>query len=102
MTEFYNSHKNYGTRKLNIVLKPLSFVVSLKRISQIMKKLNLVSNHTIAHYKKYYSPVNSVPIKNVLNRQFNQKNPLEVVVTDLTFVRVGGKRASHLPNCRFI
>lgn len=91
MTEFYNSRKNYGTRKLKIVLKPLGFVVSRKRISRIMKKLNLVSNYTIAHYKKYHSPVNSAPIKNVLNRQFNQKKPLEVVVTDLTYVRVGKK-----------
>ncbi len=35
--------------------------------------------------------VNNDQISNVLNRQFNNKKPNEVVVSDLTYVQVGGK-----------
>lgn len=89
VNEFYCSRQNYGTRKLRAVLKPLGFVVSRKCISRIMKKFNLISNYTKVHYKKSNSSVNSSLTSNVLNRQFNQEQPLKVVITDLTYVRVG-------------
>ncbi|WP_420999871.1 IS3 family transposase [Carnobacterium maltaromaticum] len=91
VNEFYNSRQNYGTRKLKAVLKPLGFVVSRKRISRMMKKFNLISNYTKAHYKKKRAAVNSSLISNVLNRNFNQEQPLKVVITDLTYIRVGSK-----------
>lgn len=91
VNEFYNSRQNYGTRKLKAVLKPLGFAVPRKRISRLMKKFNLVSNYTKAHYKKKRSAVNSSLTSNVLNRNFNQEQPLKVVITDLTYVHVGFK-----------
>lgn len=91
INEFYSSRKNYGTRKLKAVLKPLGFAVSRKRISRMMKKFNLISNYTKAHYKKKRSDVNPSLTSNVLNRKFNQEQPLKVVITDLTYVRVGSK-----------
>src|SRR5699024_2722112 len=52
----------------------------------------LVSTYTVAQYKPYKSSTcNEALIKNELQRQFEQDKPLAVVVSDLTYVRVGTK-----------
>lgn len=89
VNEFYSRRQNYGTRKLRAVLKPFGFLVSRKCISRIMKKFKLSSNYTKVHYKKSNSSVNFSLTPNVLHRQSNQEQPLKVVITDLTYVRVG-------------
>lgn len=55
-----------------------------------MKERNLISNYTRAHFKTIPSGSNETKVDNVLNREFSNKKPLEVIVTDLTYVRVGG------------
>src|SRR5699024_7431147 len=56
------------------------------------KELKLVSTYTVAQYKPYKSSTcNEALIKNELQRQFEQDKPLAVVVSDLTYVRVGTK-----------
>ncbi|GIP62465.1 hypothetical protein J32TS6_10200 [Virgibacillus pantothenticus] len=45
----------------------------------------------MAQYKPHRSTCNEAPIKNELQRQFNQDEPLAVIVSDLTYVRVGKK-----------
>ena len=86
--EFYKSRKNYGTRKLKKVLETLGFRVSRRRIARIMKKYNLVSNYTKLQFKKPKQTVNEATDKNILNREFTREIPLEVIITDLTYVRV--------------
>lgn len=86
--EFYKSRKNYGTRKLKKVLETKGFYVSRRRIARIMKKYNLVSNYTKLQFKKTTQKVNESTDKNVLNREFTREIPLEVIITDLTYVRV--------------
>ncbi|MGM0169704.1 hypothetical protein IGI39_004825 [Enterococcus sp. AZ135] len=86
--EFYKSRRNYGTRKLKKSLETLGFSVSRRRIGRIMKKYNLVSNYTKRQFKKTKPKVNEAPDKNVLNREFTREIPLEVIITDLTYVRV--------------
>ncbi|ALV21533.1 Mobile element protein [Carnobacterium antarcticum] len=56
-----------------------------------MKENGLVSSYTIAQFKPQKTPTNEAKIMNHLNREFNQKEPLRVVVSDLTYVRVGGQ-----------
>ena len=51
----------------------------------------LVSNYTIAHFKVHKSKVNESQTTNVVNREFDDRELLEVVVSDLTYVRVNGK-----------
>lgn len=48
-------------------------LVSRCRIGRLMKEQGLVSNNTIAQFKRYKSMCNEAPIKNELQRQFNQK-----------------------------
>ncbi len=56
-----------------------------------MKANNFISNYTMKQYKIKKNPVNNEKVENILNRKFNRKNELDVVVSDLTYVNVQGK-----------
>lgn len=56
-----------------------------------MKKLGLVSKYTIAQFKIHKDKCNEAPIKNELNRQFNDQPAYGVIASDLTYVRVNYK-----------
>ena len=53
-----------------------------------MKKYRLVSNYTVKQYKIHKSKCNEDKIENVVNREFNDREDLEIVVSDLTYVNV--------------
>src|SRR5699024_2633662 len=91
---FKESRNNYGTRKIKKELSklPQPKHVSRRRIGRLMKELKLVSTYTVAQYKPNKSSTsNEALIKNEIKRQFEQYKPLAVVVSDLTYVRVGTK-----------
>ena len=88
---FRESRQNYGTRKIKVELKKKKWIVSRRRIGRIMKEQGLVSKYTIAQYKPSKSTCNESNQANELNRQFKQDEPLKVVVSDLTYVRVQEK-----------
>lgn len=87
---FHENHRVYGTRKLKVELSKLGHCVSRRRIGRIMAKNGLTSAYTA---KKYHpkSTVNHEDVPNLVNRQFDQKQPYEVLVSDLTYVRVGSQ-----------
>lgn len=91
--EFKKSKGIYGARKLKVKLKEQKLIVSRQKIRRIMKELGLVSKYTQAIYKVERQACNEAAIENLLNRQFKTKNLLEVVVSDLTRVKVGTKSA---------
>lgn len=91
---FKGSRNNYGTRKIKKELAKLPEPkhVSRRRIGRLMNnELDLVSNYTVAQFKPHKSSCNEAPVKNELNRAFHQEEPLAVIVSDLTYVRVGKK-----------
>ena len=90
---FKASRNNYGTRKIKKELTKLAEPkqVSRRRIGRLMSEMGLVSNYTVAQFKPHKSSSNEAPIKNELQREFNQVEELAVVVSDLTYVRVGKK-----------
>lgn len=51
----------------------------------------MVSNYTVAQFKLHKSCSNETLVRNELNRVFIQEKEIAVVVSDLTYVRVGGK-----------
>lgn len=63
--------------------------VSRRRSGRIMKQEGLVSNYTVACYKPHKATCNEEKVANLVNREFNKQRPLNVVVSDLTYVRVG-------------
>jgi len=89
--EFRKSWNNFGTRKLKIMLARRSFHASRRKIGKIMRKYDLISNYTIRNKKKRKAVPNNDDIPNILNREFNEKSAFEVVVSDLTYVKIAGK-----------
>jgi transposase InsO family protein len=87
---FKNSRYSYGTRKLKMSLSRLGFKTSRTKISAIMKKYNLVSKYTKKRYK-LNNASSSMDGSNLLNRQFNEYKRNEVLVSDVTYVRVSNK-----------
>ena len=91
ITIFKNSRNNYGTRKIKNKLAKKGFKVSRRRISRIMKKYGLVSNYTVKQYKVSPAKCNEDKTDNIVDRDFNKKQALDVIVSDLTYVNVNGK-----------
>ena len=94
--EFYLSRQNYGQRKLKKQLSCIqnnhrAFRVSRPKIGKIMKKYSLVSKYTLKRGKKRKDPVNNEIIPNIVDREFSDRKPLEVVVSDLTYLRCAGR-----------
>lgn len=88
-TIFKESRNNYGTRKIKKELAKKDLVISRRRIGRIMKQEGLVSAYTIAQFKPHVEKYNESKTANLVDRQFNNQKHLKVVVSDLTYVRVG-------------
>lgn len=56
-----------------------------------MKKHGLVSNYTKAQFKPHSDKVNESKVANLVNRKFSNQPQMSVIVSDLTYVRVGNK-----------
>jgi len=90
---FRESRNNYGTRKIRKELRKEGKKVSRRKISQIMIKYSLISNYTVLQYKVHKKGYNQEEVPNTVNREFEGRKILEVVVSDLTYVRVNNKWA---------
>ncbi len=86
---FRNSRNNYGSRKIKKELQKLGYQVSRRKISRIMKENALISNYTVAQFRVHSNKYNESKTKNIIDRKFDKRDNLEVVVSDLTYVRVG-------------
>ena len=91
ITEFKASRNNYGTRKLKVMLKRKGYTISRRRIGKIMTQYGLVSNYTVKQFKGHKAKTNEEKVENLVERKFNKRRALEVVVSDLTYVNVAGK-----------
>ena len=89
--EFRKSRNNYGVRKLRVVLNRRKFIVSHRRIGRIMAKYGLVSNYTLRRSGKRKTTVNNDDTANIVAREFDGRERYEVVVSDLTYVKIAGK-----------
>ena len=88
---FHDNKKVYGTRRIKAVLQNQGNRVSRRRIGRIMRHEGLVSVYTIAQYKVATSGSNESQVANVINREFNERERLEAIISDLTYIRVGHK-----------
>ena len=86
---FRTSRNNYGTRKIKKELMNTGKQVSRRRIGRIMKQEGLVSNYTTAQFKPQKAICNESKTQNILGRQFHGQGYRDVVISDLTYVRVG-------------
>jgi transposase InsO family protein len=88
---FKESRRIYGSRKIKVILQRKGLLVSRRKIRRIMKEHNLVSKYTKKQYKNTKSDCDNSEIANIVNRDFNNRKPLEVIISDLTYVRVLSK-----------
>ena len=88
---FRANRKSYGTRRIKKELKNEGKILSRRRIGRIMKTKGLVLVYTVANYKVHKTACNNDKINNVVDRKFDNRDVLEVIVSDLTYVRVNGK-----------
>ncbi|WP_342256629.1 hypothetical protein [Spiroplasma endosymbiont of Poecilobothrus nobilitatus] len=79
------------SHKIKVILNRKDIILSRRKIRFFMIKNNLVSKYTKLKYHNHKTTVNNDQINNILNRQFNNKKPNEVIVSDLTYVQVGAK-----------
>ncbi len=86
---FRASRNNYGTRKIKIELAKKGYQISRRRIGRIMNQEGLVSNYTVAQFKPYVDKCNESKTANLVKRKFDDQPQYNVVVSDLTYVRVG-------------
>lgn len=86
---FKASRNNYGTRKIKKELAKQKLTISRRRIGRIMKENGLVSTYTVAQYRPHVDKCNESKEANLLDRKFDDQAHLNVVVSDLTYVRVG-------------
>ena len=56
-----------------------------------MKKHNLISKWTLRRAKTKVSSVNTDETANIVNRKFDGRAKYEVVVSDLTYVKIAGQ-----------
>lgn len=87
---FIQGRNNYGTRRIQDKLKELyGLVLSRKRISNVMKDLNLKVKMK-RRYKNTTDSNHNLPIApNILNRDFYASNPDEKYVGDITYISTG-------------
>lgn len=88
---FKESRNNYASRKIKVKLEEVNMIASRRKIREIMKKYVLVSNYTVTAYKIHQTGCNNDKIPNIVDRKFNNRADLEVIVSDITYVRVLNK-----------
>lgn len=85
---FKKSRNNYGSRKIKVALKKQGKVVSRRKIREIMKKYNLISNYWVKQFKVHKTATNNDNTPNIVDRNFKVSDAIDVVVSDLTYVKV--------------
>jgi len=90
-TAFEENGSIYGGRKIKKVLADKGIVMSSRRICRIMKERGLTSAYTKRKYKNHNKDSNKSITPNLVKREFNDHKRLAVVVSDLTYVRVGSR-----------
>ena len=92
VVKIFNENQHvYGTRKLKVELAKKHYVLSRRHIAKIMRRNGLVSAYTVKKYRVHKDDTNQENKPNILQRQFDGKARYEVIVSDLTYVRVGNE-----------
>ena len=81
----------YGHRKLLKALRKKGVSIGKEKLSKIMKQEKLVSKYVKRRKPKAQNSVNNDNVANKVERRFNDRKPLEVVTSDLTYVDVNNK-----------
>src|SRR5699024_724926 len=83
---FEENKGNYGYRSIGNELRNRSYMVNFKKILRIIRKLNLKCIKFTRKSRKFstYKGTIGKVAKNLINRRFNTKIPLQKITTDTT------------------
>ena len=93
-TAFEKSRNNYGARQIKTALAEKGNIMSRRKIRRLMEESGLESSYRKPKYVKpgtKKADCNKADISNLLGRDFSGWNEKEVLVSDLTYVKVDGK-----------
>lgn len=89
---FDESHQNYGSRRIKKELAKSGKIFSKRKIIRLMNELGIESSYGKPSFKPEYSgKCNESDVCNLLGRNFDCWSRNEVIVSDLTYVKVGKK-----------
>ena len=91
---FEEGKGNYGSRQVKNALGAKGIVMSRRKISRLMKELKFVSSYGIPKYVKpgtKKADANKADVSNLIGRKFSGWKEKETIVSDLTYVKVGGR-----------
>ena len=92
MEVFNENRKEYGCRKIKNELKKKNIIFSKRKICALMKELGIKSSYEKSTFKpENFRNCNESDVPNLLGRQFDCWSRNEVIVSDLTYVKVNGK-----------
>ena len=89
MKVFHDGHQIYGARKIKRTCEDQGVILSRRRIGRIMAEEGLVSRYTVYRFKPRRQNVNCDDVNNIIDQNFEGRSKNEVIVSDLTYVRVG-------------
>lgn len=88
---FKSNGDNYGARKIKVELSKHDYQVSRSRIRRIMDFEGLVSNYTKTSFRPQNTKSVSSEYPNIVNREFDNREEREVMVSDTSYVQIQGK-----------
>ena len=91
ISAFKESRNNYGARKIKVVVAQKGLIVSRRQIRKIMLKHCLISSYTNKKYSPLKEKYNQDNITNIVKQNFANRQQLEVIVSDLTYVKVNNR-----------
>ncbi len=93
---FKNRYK--GARGIKMVLfRQFGIVMNLKKIRRLMKKYHLTCPIRKKNpYRQVGKAIKSHTVKNLLDRNFNQRKPGKVLLTDITYIFYSSGKCAYL------
>lgn len=88
---YEDNRREYGAPKIKRALAREGIVAPRRRIKRIINQKGLVSAYTRKKYKPRAAKASKAEAPNVLDREFDGHPPHTHIVSDLAYVRVGGK-----------
>ena len=90
--EYIKSDKRLSAASMHIVLsRDYGTTISSGRVYRLMKSMNLPKMSTIKPKFRYHKPAVSLKYPNILNQQFDPKEPNRAWVSDITYIPVKNK-----------
>lgn len=87
MLAIHRLHPYYGYKRMRTALRREGLLINQKKVRRLMRELEIRS--VIRKKRPFAGRKPSVIFENVLAREFTAEQPIQKLVTDITYVRVG-------------